>query len=507
MGLAVVGGFGALSACSDDSPSDNPSAGPKGEPKRGGTMRVGVAGGSTSDGLDPQDWRTNPAQMRANQLFDALVTVGTDGAPALVLAKAITPNADATEWTIEIQDGVTTHSGKPFTADDVLFSFQRIFEKEFAGAGKLETLDLAASKVANGTTLVLKFTQPFGVLVDMLAYPFFFMVPRGFDPKKPDGTGPFKYKSFTPGTESTFVRNENYWQEGLPYLDEIQTIDIKDETSQVTALQAGQVDIIAFLSAGSIAALEGGGNTVSIQESGNWLPFTQHCQLPPFEDVRVRQAFRLMVNRQEMLDQVYGGHGTIANDLFSPFDPLVPTDIPQREQDIDQAKFLLKQAGYEDLTLKLYAPDATAGMTATGKVFATQAKAAGVSIEVMEPPVEEFFAELYAKIEFGLDYGSGYTFMSNCAALMLGDASPYNANHWEDPEYTRLYGEVLATTDKAKQAEYVGEMCRIDHEIGPYIVPVYAPAIDAWSSKVGGVPEYKTGIAPGNMEFHNMWMA
>lgn len=505
MGLMVMGSAGALAACGGT--DEETGGGGGGKPKRGGTMRLGITGGDTSDGLDPHAWSTNPAQMRVNQLYDPLVKCDANGAPSLFLATAITPNADATQWEIEIPKGITTHSGKTLTADDVLFTFERFVENQFSSVGKLGPIDLKTSKALSDTVLRVNFKQPYGVFFDMLAYPFFFVVPRGFDPKKPDGTGPFKYESFTAGVESTFVRNENYWQDGLPYLDRIETIDIKDESSQVNALVSGQVDIINFLSAGSVAALKGAGMTVKIQKSGNWVPFTQHCQVEPLSDVRVRQAFRLIVDRQQMLDQVFGGYGSIANDLYSPYDPLFASEIPQREQDIDQAKSLLKAAGYENLQITLHAPPATAGMTALAQVFATQAKAAGVTVRIEEPTVETFFTELYKNVDFGMDYGSGYSLVSNTSALMLGDRSFYNTNHFDDPQYTRLFDECVRTADKEKQKELVGEMSRIDWETGGYIVPVYSPAIDAWSSAVGGVPDYLTGIAPGNVEFHKMWMA
>ncbi len=137
---------------------------------------------------------------------------------------------------------------------------------------------LGSSKVANPTTLLVKYHQPFAVLPEMLSSVYFTMVPRDFDPKNPDGTGPFKYQSFTPGVTSTFVRNENYWHSGLPHLDAVVTTNIADETSQVNALQSGQVDVINFLSQGSVAALQSGGMHVNISDTGGWGPFTMRAR-------------------------------------------------------------------------------------------------------------------------------------------------------------------------------------------------------------------------------------
>jgi len=424
-----------------------------------------------------------------------------------VLATEITPNADGTEWTIKIQEGVTTHSGAPFTAEDVLFSFQRVLDNEFPGAFLLGPIDMKNSKAVDDTTVSVKFSKPYGILLDTLSFPYFYMVPRGFDPKKPDGTGPFKFKSFTPGEESTFVRNENYWQSGLPYLDSVVIQNITDESSQLSAFQAGQVDIINALSAGSVAALKGGGTNVKVSESGNWVPFTMNCQADPFSDPKVRQAFRLIPDRQQMLDQVFGGYGSIGNDVFSPYDAGFPSDLEQREQDLDQAKSLLASAGQSDLTIKLTTTPAAAGEVNLAQVFATQAKGAGINVQVDEHPVGAFYSDYYLKVPFGNDYGTTQLFLNNASQLMIGDKSFYNANHFDDPEYTALFDQAAATTDATARNELVGQLARIDHERGGYIVPVFSPAIEAYSAKVGGLTDYVTGVSPNNADFKSMWLS
>jgi peptide/nickel transport system substrate-binding protein len=505
-GLAVVSTGGLLSSCSSDATSPS-GKGASGKPQKGGTLRVGSTGGGTTDTLDPQAWATLPDQLRVQQLYDPLVWMGADGKPELVLAKEITPNADGTEWTITIQEGVTTHAGKPFTADDVLFSFQRVLDNKFPGAFLLGPIDLKSSKALDDTTVSVKFSKPYGILRDTLSFPYFYMVPRGFDPANPDGTGPFRFKSFTPGEESTFVRNENYWQSGLPHLDSVVIQNITDESSQMSAFQAGQVDIINALSAGSVAALKGGGSTVKVNESGNWVPFTMNCQADPFSDAKVRQAFRLIPDRKQMLEQVFGGYGSIGNDVFSPYDPGFPSDLEQREQDLDQAKSLLASAGQSDLTIKLTTAPAAAGEVSLAQVFATQAKGAGIKVQVDQHPVGAFYSDYYLKVPFGTDYGTTQLFLNNASQLMIGDKSFYNANHFDDPEYSALYDQAAATTDDAARNELIGQMARIDYERGGYIVPVFSPAIEAYSSKVGGLKDYVTGVSPNNADFKNMWLA
>jgi peptide/nickel transport system substrate-binding protein len=509
VGAVAVGAAAGLAACGGGGGSGSPqgAGGPTGAPKAGGMLRLGAQGGASTDTLDAQNGLTNTDFNRIYQLFDQLMVLDAKGQPKSSLAKSITPNGDGTEWTIVIPEGVTTHRGKPFTADDVLFSFNRIVNNKYPGSTALGPVDLASSKVANPTTLLMKYQQPFAVLPEMLASVYFMMVPRDFDPKNPDGTGPFMFKDFTPGVSSTFVKNPNYWQSGLPHLEGVVTTNIADETSQVNALQSGQVDVVNFLSQGSVAALQAGGLHVNISKTGGWGPFTMRVDQKPFDDVRVRQAFRLMVNRKEMLGQVFGGQGEVGNDVFSILDTAYPKDLPQREQDIDQAKSLLKAAGADGLSIDLVTTPNAPGMVQAAQVFATQAKKAGVNVNVVQQTTTDYFANSYLKVPFSQDYWQTGTYMFTAGQCQT-PTSPFNAlTKFNDPEYNSLYAQALAQLDNGKRAELIGKMAHIDYDRGGFIVPYFFPTIDASSTKVGGVTENANGYSPGGNDFANFWLS
>ena len=173
----------------------------------------------------------------------------------------------------------------------------------------------------------------------------------------------------------TMTRNPDYWQTGKPYVDRIVINNVADETSQINGLISGQFNLIDYLSGSSIASIESGGARVTISQGGSWNPFTMRTDKPPFHDVRVRQAFRLLVDRPAMRDTVFNGHGMIGNDLYAIFDPVYDHSIPQRDQDLEQAKSLLKQAGYEKLTVTLVTSPIAQGVVDSAQVFAQQASA------------------------------------------------------------------------------------------------------------------------------------
>jgi peptide/nickel transport system substrate-binding protein len=507
LGALAVGAAAGLAGCAGGGTgSPAGQAGPSGQPKPGGTLRLGGQGGAATDTLDGQNALTNTDWCRTYQLFDQLYVLDAQAQPQLSLAKSVTPNNDGTEWTIVLPEGVSTHRGKPFGAEDILYSLNRMVANKYPGAASLGPVDLGSSKVGNPTTLVLKYSQPFAILPEVLSSGYLTVVPRDFDPKNPDGTGPFKYQSFTPGTSSTFVRNENYWHSGLPHLDSIVTTNMADETSQVNALQSGQVDVVNFLSQGSVAALQSGGMHVNISDTGGWGPFTMRTDQKPFDDVRVRQAFRLIVDRQEMLNQVFGGKGKIGNDVFGIFDKSYPTDLPQRDHDIDHATSLLKAAGADNLSIDLVTTPNAPGMIPAAQVFATQAKKAGVTVNIVQQTPTDYFANSFLKATFSQDYWQTGPYLF-AAGQALAAGAPFNFTQFSDPEYNAIYARAIAELDQAKRADLVHQLAHIDYDRGGYIIPYFFPVIDAATPKVGGVNESANGYSPGGNDFANFWLS
>ena len=194
-----------------------------------------------------------------------------------MLADEVTPNAAATEWTVRLKSGITFHNGKDLTADDVIYTFQTIMNPKApaAAAAGLSSIDAKGITKLDALTLRIPCTTPFASLYEALAIPGYSdVIPVGFNPAAPVGTGAFKLQSFTPGTQSTFVRYDGYWQTGLPYLDEVVITDYSDATSQVNALLAGQADVVNLLSADVIAVVQSQGKKVLISDGGGWNPFT-----------------------------------------------------------------------------------------------------------------------------------------------------------------------------------------------------------------------------------------
>lgn len=510
--VASAGAGGVLAACGSSSSSGTSAGasggGSEGTPKRGGVLKLGLTGGSTSDTIDPIEPLTLPDYARIAQLYDPLAAYGADAQVELQLAEEISSNKDATSWTIRVKKGVEFHNGKELTADDVLFTLQRIQnpKEPGEGGGEITALDLGAVKKPDKYTLQIPCKTPFSILPPVLAGFYFNVVPVDFDAKKPVGTGPYEFQSFTAGQQSTFNRNDNYWQKGLPYADQVVITDYQDATSQSNAIQAGQVDMVNNLTADQIAVLESAGKKTLISPSGGWTPFTMRADQEPWKDNRVRQAMRLIVDRPQMLEVVYGGHGTLGNDVFGIWDPQYDRSLPQRQQDIDKAKSLLKEAGKEGLTVTLTTGEIAQGTLKSAQVLAQQASAAGVTINLQQTNTATYFGPNWLNWNFAQDYWNWYTYLVQ-AAQVIGPNAQFNETHFHSAKYNKLFNEAIATTDKAKQTELVHELQEIDYEEGAYIIPNFPPIIDGYAPNINGLIPSKNGISFNNYDLKSAWLS
>lgn len=511
VGGVALGAGGLIAACggSSSATSTGGSSGATGgSPKRGGTLRVGFNGGGSGDTLNPLAPVANVDYARVNNLFDPLALIDGTGKPELYLAQEVIPNRDATVWDIRLRSGVTFHNGKPLTAEDLMFTLALTLNPKAPGEGAsaLGALDVKGMKKLDRHTVRVPFTRPMATLVEVLATSIApYVVPVGFNAKQPVGTGPFKYESFTAGQQSTFLRNPDYWKTGMPYVDRIVMTDYSDETAQTNALVSNQADVIASLSTDVKAQIQSAGQKLLISEGAGFNPFTMRTDQAPFNDVRVRQAMRLLVDREQMRNIVFGGQGLLGNDVFGIYASEYDHGIAQRQRDVAQAKSLLKAAGREGLTVELVTADLAQGVVKCAQALAQQALDAGVKIKLRQVTSAEFFGPNYLKWVFSQDYWD-YNFYFPQVADSTIPGAPFSETHFDNPRYTQLYRQATATLDQAKRTEIAHEMQMIDYNEGGYIIPFFIPVIDGYRSNVGGVKGGKSGQSFNDWDFKSMWL-
>jgi peptide/nickel transport system substrate-binding protein len=281
-------------------------------------------------------------------------------------------------------------------------------------------------------------------------------------------------------------------------------IDFPDDTARTNALLGGQVEAINNLPAAQVASVRGNPNLrVMNSQTGAWQPFTMRIDAKPFDDNRVRQAFRLIVDRDQMVAQVLSGFGSVANDLYARYDPMYAKDLPQRKQDFEQAKALLKQAGQEKLTVELVTAPVFQGIVEAAQVFAEQAKGAGVTVKVRRVDSGTFYGDNYLKWPFAQDFWASRVYLAQVAQGDLPN-SPFNETHWGEGRFESLINQARAEVDDAKRTDILHEAQKMQYDQGGYIIPYFSNIIDAYSSKVSGFVEAKSGFPFGNYWLKNV---
>ncbi len=466
--------------------------------KRGGTFRVGIAGGGTTDFIDGQNIVNEPDIIRNVITFEGLGYFDERYKPKIDgLAEELRAEKP-TQYLIRLRSGIEFHNGKTVSADDLVYSIQRLTKAKLGlfGTAAFAAVDPKRIRKLDRRTVRLFLKQPDATLIDAFCQYFNGIVPEGYSPTSGRGKGPlrfigtgaFKVKSFVPGRQSVHVRNENYWREGQPYFDEVHIIDFGEETARVNALLGGQIHAagdVPFAQVNLIRRRKG----LKIYEapSAAWDPITMRVDQEPFRDVRVRQAFRLLANRPQMVAQGISGHGRIGNDIFSPFDLCYAgDDFPQRTYDPEQARSLLRRAGQEGVTIDLNTTAGDSGMVEVAQIFAQNAKAAGVTVNVKVLDSSTFYGDQYLKWTFAVDFWGTRNYLGQAALATLKTAT-YNETHFSNARYERLYRQALGTVDLKKRCALIREMQRIEYNTGGLIIPWFKNQVSAYSAKIGGL--------------------
>lgn len=463
------------------------------EPVRGGVLRVGLGAAGTKSSLNPFISTGDMDFAVAQSIFDRLTDFDAEGKLYNSLAESIDHNEDGTVWKIRIKDGVIWHDGTPFTAQDVAYSLQYILtpENKADAYTNLSALMKASDiRAIDKTTVEVSLNHPYALLPQVLGSKVMFLIKDGTkDFTKPIGTGPFKFVDWSQGQHVALTRNERFREPGKPYLDGVEFIAINDPNARMNALIADQVDVVAQLD-GNLARIVEANPTLALLRSPSAATTDQFMMVnqKPFTDVRVRQAFRLLVDREQLVANALAGYGRVGNDLHCITDPDYASSLPQRAHDPDQARSLLKQAGYDnDLTVELYTSDAAPGMLASSTLIANHAKQAGVTINLSVVPADSYYSgPKFKKTPMASSDWGPHTIES-----VFGQAYAPGA-YWNEPDWTNeKFNEWVAksrtTFDPTIRKDYLFEAQKIIWEDGGYIIWGFRDLLDATNVRVKGM--------------------
>jgi peptide/nickel transport system substrate-binding protein len=464
-------------------------------PKQGGRLRVGITGGATSDVLDPgQILDAYMINVSMGQVRPNMTKINPDGSVAADLVESWEPSNGAKTWKFNVRQGVEFHNGKTMDSQDIVDSIRHHLgpDSKSGGSGVVSGIESIETDGKNGVVIQLK--EGNGDLPILLSDYHLNICPSNgdgtIDWESGVGAGPYSIVEHEPGVRTLTKKFANYWNTGNDsFFDEIETLGIADPTARMSALSTGAVDAINNVPAKTAGRLAKMANVKTLISTGNkQATMPMLCDMEPYTDQNVRNAMKHIVNRQELLDKIFFGYGQLGND--NPVGPAnyfraTEEELPQREYDPEKAKFYLKEAGLNSLSVKFHAADTGfAGSVDAGALMRESAKAAGIDVEVVREPNDGYWSNVWMQKPFSACYWSGRPTEDWIFSQIYYSKADWNDTHWKNADFDRLLVAARSETDEAKRREMYVEMQRIVHTDGGLILPVFLSEIMGYRSNI-----------------------
>jgi peptide/nickel transport system substrate-binding protein len=508
LGVAGVAaaGAGSLFGAAGHVFADEAQAPEKGKP--GGRIRVAGISSSTADTLDPAKGALSTDYVRHFMFYNGLTRFDSHLVPQLELAERI-DNDQATVWTITLRKDVTFHNGKSLTAGDVVYSLSR--HKDPATGSKVLPLmeQFAAVKATGPLEVQITLSAPNAELPSILAVSHLLIVPEGTtDFSQGIGTGPFKVKEFKPGVRSISVRNTNYWKPGLPYLDEIEFIAIGDEPSRVNALLSGDVHMINEVNPRSTQRINASaGHRVVDAPSGNYTDLIIRQDQMPGQNADFTQAMKYLLDREQVKSAVFRGFAVVGNDHpIAPGSRYYNAELPQRAYDPEKAKFLLKKAGMEKLSMPLVCSPAATSSVDIAVLLQQSAKSVGLNLNVNRLPSDGYWSNHWMKHPLSFGNINPRPNADVIFSQFFQSTAPWNESAWKNEQFDQLLMLARGETDDVKRARMYGDMQTLVSEHCGIGIPVFISNIDGVDKRIKGYSSNPLGGFMGYMFSEQVWL-
>ncbi|WNJ91980.1 ABC transporter substrate-binding protein [Bosea sp. 685] len=469
-------------------------------PRRGGTLRVSVDQAVAK--LNPLVTRVNPEYLVSELLYSALTRLKVDMSVEPDLAESWSNSADLLEWTFVLRKGVTFHDGSAFTAADVVATFEAILDAKTASPARQNVGPISKVAAKDDATVVFTLSAPYADLPVALAYTNAKIVPAavikaglGRLDREAVGTGPFKLVSFEPERLIVVARNDAYYDKARPYLDRVDVVVYPDISAESSALIAGDTDLISTAQPTEYGRLEKAAGVKGLRvPSGQFCNVNFGCDTKPFNDVRVRQALALTVDRTAMVDFVTEGYGTPGNDTPLNAAYRFYSEQALKKPDIVKAKALLTEAGYPNgIEATLIASDRPSLRTQMAVALREMAKPAGFRINVETMPHATYLDQVWKKGSFYVGFYNMQPTADAIFALLYTSNAAWNETRWNNAAFDKVVNEARATVDEAKRRELYGQAQALMNAEVPSIIPTFFDLLAARRDWVQGYELHPRG--------------
>ena len=457
--------------------------------KRGGTLRVGVVPPTTP--LDPALIGDVATIIVGDNIYSFLVRLHPDLTPYPDLATTWTVSPDGLVWTFPLRKNVKFHSGKPFSADDVLYTVKRTLDPKTGSpvANLFQTVSKMVKLDDYTVQFTLKGPNP-DFPVNFADYHMCILENNfaGSFSTKPSGTGPFMLKDYVPADHATLVRNPNYFESGFPYVDSISLEFLPDVSTQIAALKSGTVDVLTNITptqAESVMNVSGI-HAPAIGGTG-FNNLRMRTDMKPYSDPRVRQAFKLVTDREAINAAVLRGVGTLGDDH-----PIAPgykewyANIGIRQRDVVKAKALLAQAGYPKGITVTLTTQAAYGGSDFAIAYQQLALDANITVKIVLDGGGQYFGTDWTTVPLGITSWASRPVVSQILQQLYVTGQPYNEAHYSNKQLDSLIAASSQELNVAKRRALYKQIEQIISDDGPSIIPIFTTFVFPYSDRVQG---------------------
>ena len=455
------------------------------EMKKGGSLKIGIGHGATTDSLDPA---TYPDAMTGTccwgTMSNSLTEVDAKGNITPDLAESFEASDGAKSWVFKLRKGVTFHNGKTVTSDDVVGSLKHHMGADTKSAAKSVLASISDVK-ADGDNIVMTLSganADFPYLMSDYHLPIMPVADGKADWQSGVRTGPYVLEKWEPGVRATLKRNPNYYRD--TGFDDVSFTVISDVAARTNALSSGEVNYIDRCDLKTVNLLKQNTDLEITEVTGfGHYVFVMNTSLAPFDKPEVRNALKFAIDREAIKSKVFLGFAAIGNDNpIAPSIKFATNPEPLHTYNPDKAKELLKAAGVENLTIDLSASDAAfTGAVDAAQLFADSAKAAGITINVIREAADSYWDAVWMKKPFVASYWNGRPTVDYMMTTAYAADAAWNDTSWKNPRFNELLVAARSETDDSKRAGMYAEMQQILHDDGGVINMVYTTYVDAFN--------------------------
>ena len=463
-------------------------------PKRGGTLVAATIDKPVN--MDPAFGELYSSIQVYDNVFAKLVSLGADYTVRPELAKSWKQVDDKT-WEFDLVDNAWFHNGEKFTAKDVKYTFDRLFDSKVGAANAVFFTPLQGVEVVSDTKCRFVTKTSWGGLLLALTAFGEIVNQKGIesnDPKlMPIGAGPFKFAEWVKDDHITLERWDKYYKADQPYLDKVIFKAISDDTVRLTGLQTGELNWIEQVPLNRAEELKKD-TTIKANPDGEFFPdmFLLNTSKAPFDKLEVRQALQWAIDRNAITKLVWYGQADGSNEAVSPKHPWYSgVNAYEGGPNVEKAKALLAKAGVADgLTIKFAAQPQVPTQPLVGQLLQQQLAQVGIKLEVESFESARWFEQLATKTyELTSTYWSASVDPGDhCYYPLSYSKSPWNFAYFtKSPELDKALDDFRGTVDpEARKKAYAG-VVKLHQELAPEVFQVNFKRTYWTQPKVNGV--------------------